>query len=790
MGGGGTIPPVLCGYVYAHTNPPFGTQTLQQPHLVWTGALSSLSSIVQTYSSFPWSVDDSGTFPCDGSPPPYPVVVNPPSPPPPPPPPPPPNGNGGGEPGGGGSGGGGPYIPPWPPSGNDPAGDELAQCCQATVQWLALIAYELQQWQQTNPGDGASSACCSAVVASITAVATSIQGVTAAINAAAGAGGGGTPVDLSGVIAALSQLVAAAVAWPPAYAAGIALLQTGLGNIATAIQSSQGTDVSGIIAALNKIFTTLDPPLGVYQQLQQDGFISSADLQLIGGGEFGSGLMVLFRKAGWNALLWLAQFVGFVWNGSTFVAQPASTTFSNDLAGLFNTMLGVGAGQLTQTVANIINQITPTLTGAGTPALGTYPASPLTAASAGLGVALGAQIAAWACSYLGIDIGQPLRRIADILGRAAGADELSDVMIGPLVRNGIGAVAEMNAARAFRQRLPGAGEVASYLARGLIDAPTAQFIAQLNGFVDTYIAVQQAGAYSGLNARMLIRLIETNIFSQADLTDELTFDGMRSVSQNRLLQAAPYLATATQRNSYIAALEAAYVAGLYSDSDFQSQVTNAQGIVDLPTLLLLTGQVKKLTAETKAIEAEYSTMFRAGLITDAQYRANLAALGLQPDMVNVVAGKAEAAANATLQKQTIREAAAAAKALTSATVKAAVSSFKQGAISQTALVAELIAAGQSAGQAAAVAELAALSFAGNQRWLYGLQLTQPASKLLSERVDALSTQLEHAQITDDQYVAALTALGIPPIYINVLHAKAAASKASAPLATLTPVSTS
>lgn len=114
-----TTPPPWCGYVYAHTIPPFSTVAEQTPHLVWNGPFTSLEAIVNIYSGFPWQVDDYGVYTCGTEIPPYPKVVNPPPPPPEPPPPtpppppelppPPPIG-----PPGGGGGGGGP-LPPLPP---------------------------------------------------------------------------------------------------------------------------------------------------------------------------------------------------------------------------------------------------------------------------------------------------------------------------------------------------------------------------------------------------------------------------------------------------------------------------------------------------------------------------------------------------------------------------------------------------------------------------------------------------------------------------------------------------
>jgi len=732
-------------------------------------------------------VVDSGTYDCSGSPPPYPPVINPP---PPPNPPPPGGGGGSGEPPPNEPPGGIPYFPPYPPEGGSQEGDEILACCLATQQWLAVIAYELETWQAKQPG-GTSTACCASVVAAIANVSLQLGTVAAAITRAA-AGAGGAPVDLSGIVAALGQLVTAALAWPALWTAGVAALDTQLANIATAISSLTGqtVDVAGIVKALQAIFTTLDPPIDVYQDLQQGGFISSSDVQLVGAGSLGAGLISVFRKMGWNALVWLLGTIGWTYGPTGWSTNPASATLAKDFGGLFSTALGIGTGQLDPLVQNLVNQIVAQLQPTAGIAIGAYPSNPSTPVAASLGVALAATFAGWLLSYLGVDAGQPLAQLAQVIAGYAGLDELRTVTIAPLVRNGIAKVADMQAKRTFRQELPSSGALASWTARGLLDASSSAFLMTFNGLSDQLIPVLQAASYQGIRPFQLLRLLDTGLLTGSDIADELTFSGMRPASQARMQTVAPYLATASQRNSLIAAYEAAYVAGLYSDADLTNQINAAQQNTDLAGLILQRAQVQKLVAETKALEAEYSTLYQAGLLDDATFRSNLAAIGLQPDMVNIVAGKAEARANATLQRKTISAAAALARTTAAEERKAALKSFQTGTIGAPQLLAQLVATGLTAVQAAAWVELAQLGFLGTMRWVYGVQLNPNAAKLLTERVTALKTQLEHGQITDAQLVQALTAMNIPPYFVNAIHAQAAAAKASAPLATLTPVSTS
>ena len=68
------LPQVLCGYVYAHIL----ESGVHPVTLVWYGTADLLPNIVNDYNSWPWAVDQSGTYACADEVPPY---VPPPAPP-------------------------------------------------------------------------------------------------------------------------------------------------------------------------------------------------------------------------------------------------------------------------------------------------------------------------------------------------------------------------------------------------------------------------------------------------------------------------------------------------------------------------------------------------------------------------------------------------------------------------------------------------------------------------------------------------------------------------------------
>jgi hypothetical protein len=260
-----------------------------------------------------------------------------------------------------------------------------------------------------------------------------------------------------------------------------------------------------------------------------------------------------------------------------------------------------------------------------------------------------------------------------------------------------------------------------------------------------------------------------------DLTDELTFLGMRPRSQQRMQLVAPYLAARRERDSLRATLEATYAAGLLSDSDLKNQLEGIEHNNNREDLAVTAARWRKTIKITADLEQEYSTLYIGGLITDAELHQNLTGIGLQDDYANAVAAKAEARANANLQKQTMQEARALARVTAAEARRAAMKRFTSGGSTAVELTAELIATGLTAIQTAAWLELAQLQKAGGLRWLYGRQLSPGDATLLRQRVAALTDQFKRLQIDQQQYHDQLAQLGLGPQWVEALEATAAAA---------------
>ena len=663
-----------------------------------------------------------------------------------------------------------PPMQPCFPSDQGGQGDELTDGLNCVAENLGILAYYIPYILTALGGNTANSdpVTCTQLTTQVAQVTYELAQI--AINIANSGTGTPAPIDLTPVVSAIGNLVLAVDAIPAASAALATALAAPLNSIAESISKGTGTDITPIVDQLKQMVSEGDVANSTFQWLQQQGFLTPEDLQLYQGLGWADSFFAMIRTFAYRAITnYLATFGISTGPGGVSIANPVQT-IAKDVAVVFNGVLAAGDTAITPTVNSTIDVIRKMLTPPGATQIGVINVDPTAPVTAAISIALAAAGAAWLLSFAGIDEGESLTRIAEIVAGAVGFEELRDVVLGPLVRNGIGKIAEMQAKAIFKQEIPGTSALTGYVAMGLMNAQRAQAIAQFNGTPDELYPIMLAAAYRGLNARQMLRLIETGLFSDAEIADELTFSAMRPASQARMLRAAPYLATAPQRSTLLSAIEAAGAAGLYSDAELISQVDSAEQNDDRDSLILSRVHLLQLVAETKALEAEYTTLYKAGLMADAAFRANLEAIGLQPFMVTIVAAKAEAQANATLAKQTLAAERALERATEAKARTAAVNNFTAGNIDAAGLLAALLLTGLTAVQAAAWVDLAILRKAGGLRWIYGLQLTPSAATLLRQRVSALVDQRKRLQITDLQFVAQLQALGIGDRYVNAIQA--------------------
>lgn len=118
--------------------------------------------------------------------------------------------------------------------------------------------------------------------------------------------------------------------------------------------------------------------------------------------------------------------------------------------------------------------------------------------------------------------------------------------------------------------------------------------------------------------------------------------------------------------------------------------------------------------------------------------------------------------------------------------RTAVEGYKAGTLDEAGLSASLTLTGLSPAQVAAEVAYQILARSGVLRWIYGRQLPPAEATLLRQQVSDLTRQRELEFLTDAQYVSQLTALSIPPRYIQALRAGADAHISPKTKAILTP----
>lgn len=686
---------------------------------------------------------------------------------------PPPGGGGGG--GGGGDGGGGQP---------DPEGDEITNdlCTQMGAYNAALIA----AIQGLTPGGGGTDpACCDNVVSAIEDVVTGLASIATNLANVSG----GAPVDLSGVVDALNSLVAAVGNLAPAGTVDLSGVVEQLARIANDLEKSAPTDVSGIVEQLKAIVTQGDVDQPIFNALQQQGLITAADLQTLQGLKWSDALSYLTP----------ALIVRAVENFAKRVGADVDTV-AGELAGKLGPGVSwaerIAAGALTlernaiqEAVTAILERVSSALKPAGVTGIGAIGVNPDQVLADVVAVALNMRIVNALVGLVREGAAEQLENITEVATGILGFEELKEVQLGPLVRFGIARVAEMQAKSLFMQELPGNGELAQWVARGLMTQVQANAIMKYNGLHDILRPAAFQAAYRGLQPFILIRLLDTGLFSAGDLTDEMTFTGIRPQSQKRIQLAAPWLATQSERKQLEATLEKAYINGLLSDADLSNQIAQLDQNTDRNSLIMARVQLEQRIAFAKELEKSYSQAFTIGAYTEAQYRGVLEGIGLQASWINTKVAADQVHMSATAYRKQLAEELALERATVTEERRAAVKNFTSGNIDAAALLAALLLTGLNATQAAAWVDLAVLQKAGGLRWIYDLQLPEAAATLLRSRVTALSDQRKRLQITDPEFVSALQALGIPPHYVNAIRASVDAMISPKTAAVVIPVET-
>jgi hypothetical protein len=550
----------------------------------------------------------------------------------------------------------------------------------------------------------------------------------------------------------------------------LAPLTAAINDVARAIASAAPSDVSGIVKALNTIAEQGDVDQPILDAMQQQGFITPADLQVLQGIKWSDAISYFTGGAPIRFVIKMMTEIGAdevaVVNSVLNFAAPGINWAEQKVQDALSAQRNV----LLVPIKAILDKVKSAVRPAGPVTLFNTSTNADQALSDVATTMLDLKLMQTLVALFREGAGEQLEHLSERVLAIVGLEEIREVQLGPLVAYGMGRQAEHNAKATFMQELPGVGEVSSWLARGLIDKPTAETVMKFNGRHTDLYPVTATAAQHGMSPRIMLRLIDTGLFTDAEIADELTFSGMRPASQHRMIVAAGYLSTQPQRHQLQAAYEMEYRTGLRDPADLTSLLDAADHNTDRNDLILRRVNSEIRVDETRLLIAEYAGLFKGGVWNDATYRAQLAGLGLQQWKIDLEAGKAEAAANVATFKKNLAAAAALERATVAEERKAAMEGFKAGTIPLAGLSAALVLTGLTPAQAAAWTSLAALQQAGSLRWIYGLLKSPTEAALLRARVTALADQRKRLQIDDPAFVGALQAMGIPDRYINALRA--------------------
>lgn len=696
------------------------------------------------------------------------------------------SGTGGG--GGGGSGGGGTGSGPIPCQSDNDNQDEILDLCNALQQAIGSLA-------TTISGTGEDSTCCAAVVQAIASVASQLGIIAASISTPSTPS---APVDLSGVVGALQTLVNATLAYMPTAEAIGTLLSTGLNNIAKAVSSAPAFDTSGIVNTLNQSNLNDIIPAAVTDYWVQNGIIQPALAQLFSDRPWPWLHTALAGAASISPIIgWVERYLGDTadaeagwrmnynrmqaWTKAGIDALTGFTPATNpktigQLGALLKAYVGATDKTIQPVLEPFINTILGQLKANGPTSIANIGVDPDTPVATAAGIALTAGAAAWLLSFAGIDEGESLTHIAELIGGLLGFEELKDVQLRPLISHGIEKVATMNAKAMFQQELPGHGELAALAARSLITAQQYFAWVPFTGLPGQLQQQNLANAYKPINPRAIASLIADTPFDTAQMQAVLQDNSLSPANVQFLLGLLQYNSTKNVRNSYINEAQTAYGDGVVSDEEFQQVLTNAgwsTEAINFATQKALLQRRIRLAAQT---ESYIVPEVVAGLLTAEEGLNALEASGVQPWYAQLKITLAQTRAQLNLNKKELAAEAKLANQRNRAGVKAAIADFRNGNINSVALEAALLAANQDPLITTLTVATETAIQQGKLKFVYEQLLTPEAAKVLSDQVAALAAQATHLLIDPTTAQAQLQALHVPQPEVTALIARWFASQ--------------
>lgn len=366
-----------------------------------------------------------------------------------------------------------------------------------------------------------------------------------------------------------------------------------------------------------------------------------------------------------------------------------------------------------------------------------------------------------------------------MLANLAGFGEVAEQVLGPLYKYGFGRSLEYKYASQFRPELPDRDQAESLFARGIITAAQRDSLVGYSGLSDEYAPFTQAGAYRPLSPRILARAMDFGTIQPADLTNVLTFGGIRASDQVLLQDVFAAAAIEPYQKMALSSLILAAERGNIPDNeivgDLQQLNVPDAGI----NFVLLAIAYRREEQLAELLRKSVSEGYKYGTVLDQDYVTNLEAIGINAAdaeahyAVDSIAKQGRALALAE------RQALALSNKQTSAAMRAAIAEYRAGELDAGELLGVMVAAGVNPVIAGYAVTLQTAKTTGALTYVYGQLLPRAEATLVREEVQALAVQVRAGLVTPAAALGALADLKVPAANAAALVAEWAATKTPA-----------
>lgn len=348
-----------------------------------------------------------------------------------------------------------------------------------------------------------------------------------------------------------------------------------------------------------------------------------------------------------------------------------------------------------------------------------------------------------------------------MLSQLAGFDEVSKALRDPLYKNAFGKSAEYYYRSVFKPELPDEADAVLWHGRGLLTDAQLASIFSYSGLKPEYENAFITSGYRAVQPRAIATAIQDTPFPTAEMRSLLKFNGYRDQDVELMLTAFEGASTRNVRNQYLSALTTAAERGTITDADLDASLTTLDFSDVAKNFVHLTVATRKLEQLAEIYRKSVSEAYKYGLVLDADYVTNLEAIGIAAAdaQAHYAVDSIARQGKALLAEE--RAAAAAAKRLEGAAVKAAVEEFRTGTIDGAGLSVALLAAGMDPGIAGFAVAYNELRLQGAQVNVAGKLVSKADAVLLRAQIAAIGNQVIYAKLDENGAQAELIALGIP-----------------------------